>query len=282
MQSSRERLIRTLIRIQTYGEKSLFFLSGSTVTELEEDLEWRASAPAPAEASDEIEARWSELERCIRGCRLCRLCENRTNAVPGSGTRRTRLFIVGEGPGEQEDLRGEAFVGRAGELLTRILKAIGFERDQVFITNVVKCRPPRNRAPLPDEVAACGAYLSAQLEMVQPVVILTLGGCATQAMLQTTIPISRLRGRVHLYRDLPLVPTYHPAALLRSPQYKRPTWDDVQLLRRVYDERMAELARSPEGYRLSPPPAPARPAPSSAPAPRSDRAQVGLFPGGSG
>ena len=229
--AARERLVRALKRMQTFGETSLFLLE----------------RPAPrstpsAEEEPALEARWREAEVRVRACRLCRLCETRTQAVFGSGTRSTRLFIVGEGPGEQEDKRGEAFVGPAGELLTRILKAIGFERHEVFITNVVKCRPPRNRAPLPDEVAACWGYLEAQLDMVRPVAILTLGACATQAMLETNIPISRLRGRVHLFRGTPLIPTYHPAALLRSPQYKRPTWEDVQLLRRVYDERLARTA----------------------------------------
>ena len=201
----------------------------------------RAAGALPLADGDPREARWRELQHRVDSCRLCRLCDTRRNAVFGSGTRDTRLFVVGEGPGQREDERGEAFVGPAGELLTKILKAIGFERDQVFITNIVKCRPPGNRAPLPDEVAACAPYLQAQLEVVEPVVILALGSSATQALLETSIPISRLRGRVHLHRGIPLVATYHPAALLRNPAYKRPTWDDVQLLRRVYDERMAEL-----------------------------------------
>ncbi len=204
-------------------------------------LELAAAELAPAEDAEDAQlaARWSDVETRIRGCRLCRLCESRTQAVPGSGTRHTRLFVIGEGPGEKEDLRGEAFVGRAGELLTKILKAIDFARDQVFITNVVKCRPPGNRAPLPDEVAACNPFLDEQLDLVRPVAILTLGASATRTLLGTPIPISRLRGRVHLFRGIPLVPTYHPAALLRNPEYKRPTWEDVQLLRRVYDEGMA-------------------------------------------
>ena len=272
MSAPRERLIRKLSRIQAFGEKSLFLLdAGQSVAPppadvdpdaprhetpipaaLQESLDLAGEpspGPRPGERAGEpdevLEARWGEMEAQVRGCTRCRLCETRTNAVFGSGVRRTRLFVIGEGPGEQEDLRGEAFVGRAGELLTRILKAIGFERDQVFITNIVKCRPPRNRAPLPDEVAACSGYLAAQIEIVQPVVILTLGGPATHTMLQTNIPISRLRGRVHLYRGIPVVPTFHPAALLRNPEYKRPTWEDVQLLRRIYDERMALIGEGP-------------------------------------
>jgi uracil-DNA glycosylase len=238
MPAPSERLIRKLSRMQELGEKNLFLLPAGRAAERRE-LQTLSDR-------DPLERRWAELERQVRGCRSCRLCESRTQAVFGSGTRRTRLFVVGEGPGEQEDRRGEAFVGRAGELLTRILQAIDFRRDQVFITNVVKCRPPGNRAPLPDEVAACSGYLQAQLEMVQPAVILALGTTAARALLATSIPISRLRGRVHLHQGIPLIATYHPAALLRNPEYKRPTWEDVQLLRRVYDERVAELAPASE------------------------------------
>jgi DNA polymerase len=263
MSAARERLIRKLSRMQAFGEKALFFLeepprpgpaggiepvalaaaasafaAPALTPEAPPDF---APAPPADPAERELERRWRELESEVSGCRRCRLCEGRTNAVFGSGTRRTRLFVIGEGPGEQEDLQAEAFVGRAGQLLTKILHAIGFARDQVFITNVVKCRPPRNRAPLPDEIAACAPFLEAQLDMVRPVVILTLGASATQALLGFNAPISRVRGRVHLYRGIPLVPTYHPAALLRSPAYKRPTWEDVQLLKKVYDEEMAKL-----------------------------------------
>ena len=250
MSAPRERLIRALSRILASGERSLFFAPAAEAVGEVAGLAEEAAALVPtgapdAELESSTELRWRETERQVRTCTRCRLCQFRTNAVFGSGTRHTRLFIIGEGPGEQEDRRGEAFVGRAGELLTRILKAIRFERDQVFITNIVKCRPPRNRAPLPDEVAACAGYLEAQLEMVRPVVILTLGSCASQTVLQTKIPISRLRGRVHLHRGIPVVPTYHPAALLRNPEYKRPTWEDVQLLRRIYDERMAAGALAP-------------------------------------
>lgn len=286
MPAPRERLIRKLSRIQQFGERSLFLLSGPAPRLAPDSARepepagaalgasavesgrlaapgpelaparggvagMQAPAPGPQPSSgtepDEtrVETRWREIERQVRVCTLCRLCETRTNSVFGSGTRRTRLFVIGEGPGEQEDRRGEAFVGPAGELLTRILKAIGFERHQVFITNVVKCRPPRNRAPLPDEVAACRPYLEEQIDLVRPAAILTLGTSATQTMLETPLPISKLRGQVHRWRGIPLVPTYHPAALLRSPQYKRPTWEDVQLLRRVYDERIAVLEAAP-------------------------------------
>jgi DNA polymerase len=212
---------------------------------------------APDAADAEVDRRWRELEARVSVCTLCRLCETRTHAVFGSGTRHTRLFILGEGPGEQEDRQAEAFVGPAGQLLTKILKSVGFERDQVFITNIVKCRPPRNRAPLPDEATACAPYLRAQLEMVDPVVILTLGASATHSLLGIAIPISKLRGRVHLHQGIPVIPTYHPAALLRNPEYKRPTWEDVQLLRRVYDEGLARRAAVPSSAAGSKPPEPA-------------------------
>ncbi len=239
MPDSRELLIGKLSRIQSFGEKTLFFVDEpSRPAPAGAD----ATVGAPDAADAGVDRRWRELEAAVSVCTLCRLCETRTHAVFGSGTRRTRLFILGEGPGEQEDRQAEAFVGPAGQLLTKILKSVGFERDQVFITNIVKCRPPRNRAPLPDEAAACAPYLQAQLEMVDPVVILTLGASATQSLLGIAIPISKLRGRVHLHRGIPVIPTYHPAALLRNPEYKRPTWEDVQLLRRVYDEGLAQRA----------------------------------------
>ena len=190
-------------------------------------------------AADPIEARWRDAEARVRACTRCRLCETRTHAVFGSGTRHTRLFVIGEGPGQQEDLRAEAFVGPAGQLLTRILNAVGFARDEVFITNVVKCRPPGNRAPLPDEVDACAGYLEEQLELVKPAAILLLGASAARAVLRTTAPIGALRRVVHRLGEIPVLVTYHPAALLRNPEYKRPTWEDVQLLRRVHDERVA-------------------------------------------
>lgn len=260
MPTARDRLIRILSRMQESGE-TCFFAPGEAAPPMlvaeppprharavrapargGEGRPRPAAGPLTAAADSDVdEARWRALESEIRACTRCRLCASRTQAVVGSGTRHTRLFIVGEGPGAQEDRRGEAFVGAAGELLTKILAAIGFARDQVYVTNVVRCRPPANRAPLPDEMQACGPYLDAQIDLVRPLVILSLGGTAARRLLDTPIPIGRLRGRVHLYRGIPVIPTYHPAALLRSPEYKRPTWEDVQLMRRVLDERLAEL-----------------------------------------
>jgi DNA polymerase len=145
------------------------------------------------------------------------------------------MVLVGEGPGQTEDETGRPFVGRAGELLTEILTAIGYQRSEVFICNVVKCRPPQNRKPLPDEMAACSPYLEAQLRLIRPKVILAMGGTAAEALLQTKRSLSDLRGKVHSYRDIPLIVTYHPAALLRNPNWKKPTWDDVRIARQLVD-----------------------------------------------
>ena len=144
-------------------------------------------------------------------------------------------MLVGEGPGQTEDETGRPFVGRAGELLTGILGAIGLARDEVFICNVVKCRPPQNRKPLPDEIGACDPYLQAQLELIRPKVILALGATAAEALLRAKRSLADLRGKVHSYRGTPLVVTYHPAALLRNPNWKKPTWDDVRIARQLLD-----------------------------------------------
>jgi DNA polymerase len=179
----------------------------------------------------------ADLAAMVRSCTKCRLCEARTNAVPGEGPTDARLAVVGEGPGATEDATGRPFVGRAGELLTDILKAIEMPREQVFICNVVKCRPPENRKPAPDEIAACLPYLHRQLEILRPAVILAMGGTAAEALLETKLSISGLRGKLHEFRGVPVIVTYHPAALLRNPHWKKPTWDDVRIARRLLDRR---------------------------------------------
>ena len=171
----------------------------------------------------------------IRTTYCCALCPNRTNAVPGEGNPQARLFLVGEGPGATEDAQGRPFVGQAGNLLNGILDAIEVPRDSVYITNIVKCRPPQNRKPLPDEIAACIPYLHRQIEIVQPKVILALGSTAAEAMLAVRKSLAELRGKVHTYNGIPLVVTYHPAALLRNPHWKKPTWDDVRIARQLLD-----------------------------------------------
>lgn len=185
-----------------------------------------------------------ELSRCetlddvaalVRGCRKCDLYRTAKHPVPGEGSPHARLVCVGEAPGATEDETGRPFVGQAGQLLTKILEAINLRRDEVFIVNVLKHRPPGNRNPRPDEVEACRPYLVRQLEIIQPSVILALGTFAAQALLETKLSIGKLRGAIHRYHGIPVVVTYHPAALLRNPAWKRPTWEDVQLARRFLD-----------------------------------------------
>jgi DNA polymerase len=171
----------------------------------------------------------------VAPCTKCRLCEGRTRAVPGEGAADARLVVVGEGPGRTEDATGRPFVGQAGELLTKILAAIDLPRERVFICNVVKCRPPENRVPQYDEVAACVPYLFRQIELIKPRVILAMGGTAAQTMLNTKQSLGALRDKVHRFRGIPVIVTYHPAALLRNPNWKRPTWDDVRIARRFLD-----------------------------------------------
>jgi DNA polymerase len=171
-------------------------------------------------------------------CRRCRLCEGRNRTVFGSGDVRARLMFVGEGPGAEEDRQGLPFVGRAGELLTKMIQAIHLERDRVYIANVVKCRPPENRDPLPDEVAACRGYLEAQIDTIRPAVLVALGRVAAQSLLGNATPIGRMRGQWYEVRGIPVMVTYHPAALLRNPSLKRPTWEDLQQVR----DRLAAAA----------------------------------------
>ena len=171
----------------------------------------------------------------IESCTLCPLYKTATRGVPGSGNPKARLVCIGEGPGANEDEQGLPFVGAAGQLLTKILAAVNLSRDEVFITNVVKHRPPGNRNPEQSEIDACTPYLGRQLDLIQPKVILALGTFAAQTLLNTKTPIGKLRGDVHRYRGIPVVVTYHPAALLRNPAWKRPTWEDVQLARRILD-----------------------------------------------
>jgi len=195
--------------------------------------------PAPAtdlfESDPVAQAPFDEVVRRIRTCTNCRLHAGRTHAVPGEGPENARLVVVGEGPGANEDAQGRPFVGRAGELLNDILAAIDCPRETVYIANVVKCRPPDNRKPQGDEMEACMPYLHRQLALIRPKVVLAMGATAAEALLQTRGSLGQLRNRVHSYRGTPLVVTYHPAALLRNPNWKRPTWDDVRIARQLLD-----------------------------------------------
>jgi len=176
-----------------------------------------------------------DVAALINACRKCDLHRTARNPVPGEGSATARLVCVGEAPGASEDETGRPFVGQAGMLLTKILEAIKLSRDDVFIVNVLKHRPPGNRNPLPTEVDACRPYLVRQLEIIRPSVIVAFGTFAAQTLLETKLSISKLRGAIHRYHGIPVVVTYHPAALLRNPAWKRPTWEDVQLARRLLD-----------------------------------------------
>jgi uracil-DNA glycosylase len=170
-----------------------------------------------------------DLRAAIGDCQRCKLCSGRTNLVFGVGNPNADLMFVGEGPGRDEDLQGEPFVGRAGQLLTDIItKGMGLKRGDVYIANVVKCRPPENRNPEPDEVAACEPFLKKQIELIQPKIIVALGKFAVQTLLQSKAPITRLRGNWHSYHGIKLMPTFHPAYLLRNPADKKLVWEDIK------------------------------------------------------
>jgi len=187
-----------------------------------------ASAAAGSPGQDKGLALES-LEAEVAGCKLCGLCEGRTNTVFGVGDPGARLLFVGEGPGRDEDLAGEPFVGKAGQLLNDIInKGMGLEREQVYIANIVKCRPPENRNPAVEEIAACMPYLRRQIEIIQPEVICALGGVAAKALLSSESGVGSLRGEFHDYDGIPVRVTYHPAYLLRSPHEKRKTWQDIK------------------------------------------------------
>jgi uracil-DNA glycosylase len=176
-----------------------------------------------------------EIAAKVKKCTRCTLYKTATREVPGEGDPNAKLVCVGEAPGAKEDETGRPFVGQAGQLLTKILGAIDLTREQVFICNVLKHRPPGNRNPQPEEVEACSPYLIRQLELIKPKVIVAFGTFAAQTLLQTKTPLGQLRGLVHRYHGIPLIVTYHPAALLRNPAWKRPTWEDVKLARRILD-----------------------------------------------
>ena len=172
----------------------------------------------------------------IKDCRKCsHLAETRNNLVFGYGNPAAEIVVVGEAPGAEEDKQGKPFVGRAGKLLTDILKAIEFDREDVFICNILKCRPPENRNPLPGEIMNCEPYLFKQLELIKPKMILALGTFAGQTLLKSKEPLGKLRGSFHEYNGIKLLVTYHPAALLRNPNWKKPTWEDVKLFRKEFD-----------------------------------------------
>ena len=168
------------------------------------------------------------LEKLVSTCVKCRLSKGRTQTVFGFGNPHADIMFVGEAPGRDEDLQGKPFVGRAGQLLTKIIQAMGFERSDVYIANILKCRPPNNRGPLPDEVETCTPYLLKQIELIKPKIIVALGSYAARFLLNTETPISKLRGEFFDFHGAKLIPTFHPAFLLRNPNMKRPVWEDMQ------------------------------------------------------
>lgn len=196
------------------------------------------AADAPQPLPENVD--WPELEQAVAACTRCdELVANRTRTVFGVGKRNADWLIIGEAPGADEDRQGEPFVGRAGQLLNAMLRGIGLAREQVYIANILKCRPPNNRDPKPEEAAACSVYLQQQIALIQPKVILAVGRIAAQNLLQSDAPIGALRGQVHrLENGLPLIVTYHPAYLLRSPLNKHKSWSDLCLARRVMRETM--------------------------------------------
>ena len=179
---------------------------------------------------------WAELLGEIENCEKCRLCQARNNVVPGEGNPHARLMFIGEGPGQEEDRLGRPFVGRSGELLTRMIHAIGLERSEVYICNIVKCRPPQNRNPQPDEAAACLPYLRAQFALVRPQVVALLGKVACQYTLDGEVFITRDHGRWFERKGVWFMPTFHPSALLRDPAKKRDAWEDFQKIRQKLNE----------------------------------------------
>ena len=233
----------------------LRYYSELGVTGVSRDPQWRqrAEAEGPDEAPPRAESESSPAEEASGvsaaatlldiktdigpDCSRCKLCTlGRRQVVFGVGNPNARLMFVGEAPGEDEDRQGEPFVGRAGQLLTKIIEAIGLTREQVYIANVIKCRPPGNRNPEPDEVAECEPFLFRQIEAIKPKVIVPLGKFAAQSLLKTSDPITRLRGREFTYRGATLIPTFHPAYLLRNPSSKREVWEDMKKVRGLLSE----------------------------------------------
>jgi DNA polymerase len=225
-----QTILRTLMEI----ENSLRFLAANGCSgfapnghALEKLEKWGQGREAFTETLGSIQADLGD-------CRRCNLAQGRKRIVFGDGNPNAKLMFIGEGPGAEEDRQGKPFVGAAGQLLTRIIEAIKRSRDQVYICNIIKCRPPGNRNPEPDEIKTCFPFLARQITAIQPDFIIALGTFAAQTLLGTATPISRLRGRFHEYQGIKVVPTYHPAYLLRNPDKKRDVWEDMKMLMKEY------------------------------------------------
>ena len=196
---------------------------------------WQSLENQPDDIETDVPANsdviWQQLEQAVSSCTKCELHTSRTQTVFGVGNKSADLLIIGEAPGRDEDLQGEPFVGRAGQLLNAMLAAIGFQREQVYIANILKCRPPNNRDPKPEEVGACNTWLQQQIELIQPDVILALGRIAAHKLLNTDQSLGALRGKQHNYAGIPLIVSYHPAYLLRKPVEKRKSWQDLKRIK---------------------------------------------------
>lgn len=199
-----------------------------------------APAESPGESPLPVDETLDDIRADIGECTRCKLHEHRTHIVFGEGNPHADLMFVGEGPGADEDATGRPFVGRAGQLLDRMIEAIGMKREQVYIANIVKCRPPGNREPEPDEVATCEPFLYRQINVIRPKLVVALGGVATKTLLRTKAPISKLRGRFFDFRGTKLLPTFHPAFLLRSPNKKRDAWEDLKKVRDFLQGKIVE------------------------------------------
>ncbi|HTL70438.1 MAG TPA: uracil-DNA glycosylase [Candidatus Eisenbacteria bacterium] len=198
------------------------------IDEIQRPAEARADVAAPGAVSADKASALAALKEKFKDCRFCALSETRTQVVFGAGNPDARLLFVGEAPGYDEDIQGEPFVGAAGQLLTKIIQAMRLKREDVYIANCLKCRPPQNRSPLPTEIVSCQPILLRQIEIIRPEIICALGKFAAQTLLATDTPISRLRGHFHDFRGIRLMPTFHPAYLLRNPEDKKLVWEDAQ------------------------------------------------------
>lgn len=233
----REAAVAALKRLQRKGVRSVYL----------EGIALAANAPivsAPAAATAEARAvsaaapsgGLAELARTVAVCTRCALHQSRTQTVFGVGSPNAKLMFIGEAPGADEDAKGEPFVGRAGQLLTKIIAAMGMTREEVYIANILKCRPPQNRDPLPGEVQCCEEYLRAQIGFIRPKYICALGRIAAHWLLKTEAPLGALRTGRHVYEGIPVIVTYHPAALLRNPAFKAPCWEDMKKLMALLKE----------------------------------------------
>jgi DNA polymerase len=208
----------------------------------QEDLFSQLTTEGTVQPADDLQRckTLKELYETTKDCQKCRLGRTRKNYVFGEGNEHAKVMLIGEAPGADEDEQGRPFVGRSGELLNKILSAIKFSREEVYIANIIKSRPPNNRNPEPDEIQACLPYLIRQIELIRPKIILALGKVAANTLLGNSHTMNALRGKLHRWRNIDVIVTYHPAALLRNPNWKKLCWEDVQMLRRLYDEKYAD------------------------------------------